>query len=334
MKKAQFKGYLLEIVISYLIRNSGYKLIKSPSGDKNITIASNWLNIQWRWSKHQIDVLWELKQIPAFSFPIRLIIEAKFRGKPIWIETVRNIVWVLKDINENYISSDLKDVFSRYHYTASIFSTSWFSEPAVNMAVAHQISLVDLSDNMYDYIKTPIEEFVDTLFQMQTDIDKNTLSEISYHIYQALKLELSEDQINESMLGLVRKIKWKELIVWVIKWWLMIFPIEKDWWDIDSFIEYAIQRPTHNVRVRRETIENEKNWWIEPVEHANWNLYTLGFKLPNEIWEMLEKSNDYEISALQAKDDFMNTLTIYYRKGSQDYIFNLKYNRVHLQNVR
>ena len=66
MRKAQFKGYILEEVLAYLIRTSGYSLIDTaPSNDPDLFSGTNGLNLRGRGTNHQIDILGELNWIPT-----------------------------------------------------------------------------------------------------------------------------------------------------------------------------------------------------------------------------------------------------------------------------
>jgi hypothetical protein len=75
-------GYILEELIAYLIRNTGYRLLVDAAQDADeLKNLANGLNIIGRGALHQVDVLGELAWIPAFTFPLRLVIEAKCKKK-------------------------------------------------------------------------------------------------------------------------------------------------------------------------------------------------------------------------------------------------------------
>jgi hypothetical protein len=80
-----------------------------------------------------------------FSLPIRLFVEAKFKGEPIGIADIRNAQGVISDINEHFASDAEREFpLRRHHYRYSLFSVSGFSGDAQRYALAHQISLIDL----------------------------------------------------------------------------------------------------------------------------------------------------------------------------------------------
>lgn len=103
------RGYILEEVLAYLISGAGYNLLVHPDQDPdNLIRRGNGLGVKGRGSDHQADVLGELLWIPAFTFPLRLFVEAKFRDGKAGIDTVSNAVGVLLDINQrNLIERDV-----------------------------------------------------------------------------------------------------------------------------------------------------------------------------------------------------------------------------------
>jgi hypothetical protein len=102
-----FKGKVLEEVLAYLIRNAGYQLLVDPSQDPTeLARRGNGLVVKGRGAVHQVDVLGQLGWIPAFTFPIRLFVEAKWHeSSKTGLPEVRNAVGVLQDVNQNFSSS-------------------------------------------------------------------------------------------------------------------------------------------------------------------------------------------------------------------------------------
>src|SRR5207249_10310278 len=145
------KGYILEEVLAYLIKGTGYDLLVDPTQDpRDLDWARNGLVVKGRGAVHQVDVLGQLSWVPAFTFPLRLFLEAKFREDTTGISTVRNAIGVILDINQNNSPTrEQKPIFQKFQYVYAICSTSGFPESAQDMALAHQISLIDLSDAEY-----------------------------------------------------------------------------------------------------------------------------------------------------------------------------------------
>src|SRR5437016_5882482 len=101
--RESLKGYLLEEILAYLIRNTGYTLLVDPVQDpEQLELRGNGLVVRGRGAVHQADVLGEFEWIPAFTYPIRLFVEAKCRRARTGIGPVRGAVGVLNDINQHY----------------------------------------------------------------------------------------------------------------------------------------------------------------------------------------------------------------------------------------
>jgi len=150
MSPDSFKGKLLEEILAYLIRNAGYQLLVDPTQDpEELARRGNGLVVRGRGAVHQVDVLGQLGWIPAFNFPIRLFVEAKWHARnKTGLPDVRNAVGVLQDVNQNFTARDQEGqtrLVRRFNYCYSLFSTTGCSAPAQEMALAHQIFLIDLS---------------------------------------------------------------------------------------------------------------------------------------------------------------------------------------------
>src|SRR5689334_14825776 len=116
------------------------------------------LRVCGRGTSHQVDVLGEFAFTPAFSLPIRLILEAKFNTPHCGLQVVRNAHSVLHDVNENFVQTPGTRPRRRYRYVYSLFSASGFTRDAQDFALAQQISLVDLSGPSFAWLRDPILE--------------------------------------------------------------------------------------------------------------------------------------------------------------------------------
>jgi hypothetical protein len=147
ISRETLRGYVLEELLAKLIQNTGYRLLADASQDPvDLKNEPNGLAVRGRGAVHQVDVLGELLWIPAFTFPIRLVVEAKARAGGCGIGDVRNAVGVVSDVNQHLVpgpgtSGVLQQQFT---YRYALFSTSGFSPRAADYALAHQISLIDL----------------------------------------------------------------------------------------------------------------------------------------------------------------------------------------------
>jgi hypothetical protein len=171
------KGRLLEEVLAYLIRNSGYQLLVDPSQDpQELARRGNGLVVKGRGAVHQADVLGQLGWIPAFTFPIRLFVEAKWhRESKTGLADVRNAVGVLQDVNQNFFARNdggRTRLVRRFNYCYSLFSTTGFTAPAQEMALAHQISLIDLSGAEFDDLRQIVDDLGEFLYNIDEEEDQ------------------------------------------------------------------------------------------------------------------------------------------------------------------
>jgi len=149
-KIVQIRGALLEEAVLFLLEKVGYRIVYKPTDSidpSDINAGHSGLELRGRGSWHQIDAIAEQSHTPAFIYPLRLIVEAKFyTSKTVGIEVVRNAVGVIKDVSENYftIHKGSSTVGTqRFNYQSAVFGVSGFSPRAVEYAIAHQIFLIE-----------------------------------------------------------------------------------------------------------------------------------------------------------------------------------------------
>ena len=160
---------LLEEIILFLLEHSGYSCIKlkqDSSGEEHddsnmITRGHSGMELRGRGAKHQIDAIVDFDFTIPFSYPIRLLVEAKCYNAKVGIDVIRNAFGVLSDVNEGWTLDEYKKLYKkRYHYQYAVASTSGFSSEAINYAYVHDIFLFDLSSSV---AFKPIRDILDNL---------------------------------------------------------------------------------------------------------------------------------------------------------------------------
>lgn len=151
----QIRGALLEEAVLFLLRKIGYEpydvsMLRSRH-NSDMRAGHSGLEVRGRGTWHQLDAFALWKHSPAFMYPLHLVVEAKCYAthRPVGVEIPRNSVGVLKDISENYFTYSRRDTnfrAPRYNYTSAIFSTSGFTQGAIEYAIAHQIFLIQYED--------------------------------------------------------------------------------------------------------------------------------------------------------------------------------------------
>lgn len=340
VSKDTLKGYILEEVLAYLIRNTGYKLLVDPSQDpRELEWRGNGLRVKGRGATHQVDVLGQLRWIPAFTFPIRLFVEAKFRNGKTGIDVVRNAVGVLADVNQNnFPTIDSILFYPRYQYVFAVFSTSGFSDDATKMALAHQISLIDLNTTEFDTLKEAIRNTADTICEGENlpDEDNNAqanVKTIRSVIRRALGTwpmdvplaEENDDNLMRKMANVITTTRnYGELFVGMANGpFMLLLKAENQ----QNFIDYVRRRPRHRVTIRWGTQGDDgRTWRIIPVETDNIQRYELSFRLPDILAEYIfNVQTQVQERAYVAKESFFSEISIYRHIDGSDHLFRLEY---------
>lgn len=171
--KGPLRGYLLEEVLAWLLRSSGFEVLtadddKDKEPWKVLKEDKNGLLVRGRGAWHQVDALGQFRYVPPFSLPVRLFVEAKYlTTAPVGLPTVRNGHGVIHDVNEGETTTltapGTGRPRTRYRYSYAIFSTSGFSPEAQDYALAHQISLIDLSAPDFAVLRNLVKNTADTI---------------------------------------------------------------------------------------------------------------------------------------------------------------------------
>ncbi len=269
------RGYILEEVLAFLIRATGYRLLADASQDPTeLDRRGNGLVVKGRGGVHQVDVLGELQWIPAFTFPLRLFVEAKFREGKTGIDTVRNAVAILMDVNEKYSGTERQSLLPKYYrYVYALFSAAGFSRNAARMAVAHQISLVDLSGDEFQSLRDVIRitadrAIADGLAEPENrEIFVASVRNTLRHDLETWPTEVQNLGINrfpslgQTLSRVVEMARsYNELFVAVAEGPFMLL-MKAD--DPHRFIEYAHRHPVHWIDIRwSRHIGNGQTWKI------------------------------------------------------------------------
>jgi Restriction endonuclease len=173
VSESALRGYVLEEILARLLSRSGYRLLVEASQDADaLKDGRHGLLVRGRGSDHQADALGELLIPTPFSLPLRLFVEAKFRGRPVGIADVRNALGVINDVNEHFASDAPRDFpLRRHHYRYVLFSASGFTEDAQKYALAHQISLIDLQGPAFADLRAITEQTTRDLLKLAEQAD-------------------------------------------------------------------------------------------------------------------------------------------------------------------
>jgi len=141
--RLRLKAIMWELVILRLIRENGFQEIITVDNLRTRRDREQFFEMRGRGCWHQIDCPCEFDKFIAFINPIRLLGEVKYYATPIKKDHIRQFVGVLKDIQENYFTTDdINAPTNRYTELGAFFSSSGFDKEAEKLAFAHNIKTV------------------------------------------------------------------------------------------------------------------------------------------------------------------------------------------------
>jgi hypothetical protein len=198
---SQLRGMLLEEALLYLLRASGYKTVESDVGDETLEGHPAGLAVKGRGGRHQIDAIADFLVTPPFSYPQRLLLEAKCYDKPIGLDVARNAFGVLQDVEEYWVPSPRSSIpKKRYHYQYAIASINGFSKDAQEYAYAHDVYLLALERATYfQQISEAINAFSDDNEDISFPRGRRWLYDLRISIRESLRTRgnLTSNEFNE-----------------------------------------------------------------------------------------------------------------------------------------
>lgn len=362
LSRDTLRGYILEEVLAYLIRNTGYRLLVDDTQDpEELDWRHNGLVVKGRGAVHQVDVLGELSWIPAFTYPLRLFVEAKFRGARTGITEVRNMVGTLLDVNQNNLprsvrqAGQIPQLRRRYYYVGAIFSASGFSAPAMDMALAHTVSLVELDTPEFQPLLDAITDTADSILlwaQPETEADglddadaeapeepvadeprrsrSLFLLALRTAIRQALQTQTSPERgeiadLAAGIAGQLQRTKATarevgQLFVGMGQGPFMLV-LKAD--SPEDFLRFAQQQPTHDVAISWSTaVDDGATWAISPTQTGD---YRLTFRLPKPIRDWVFSAENVSRTAIDAKNLYFSNITIFHTTADRDLLIRLRF---------
>ena len=362
------KGYLLEEIIAYLISKAGYRLLTDPQDDPHdLDRMGHGLQVRGRGGFHQADVLGELSWAPAFGNPIRLFIEAKWRGESgsrIGIPEVRHAVGILQDINQvlvtvkarrNSAGSELSgdDITASgrsfcYSYRYALCSTSGFTDGAQAYALAHQVALLDLSHDDYRRIREAVDEVGNDLHAWIEGIEEGLRTEdaigrggIVRTIRATLRQELwgsDFDYYNANLVPMLEPImeatrEIGELFIGVSATGFVIL-LKAD--NPELMIEHMLARRDPQARIRYQIPRNGSSQWKITLSNPELENCELSFTLPALILRVLDEKRDIgpRAAALNLKEQHFSRITLFRITNTKSMVCCLKLDRSWLAEAR
>lgn len=336
----QTRGMILEEVLLYLLRKSGYRTIEEVGSDPTLTIHSAGLAVRGRGGLHQIDAIADFTVCPPFSNSQRLLIEAKYYSRTPGIEVVRNAVGVLKDVGEYWTASDLQIRKARYHYQYACFSAIDFSSNAEKYAYSHDIYLIPLAKSRFiQPVIALIGEVADQTFPKNnrgelivnlTELRKNfrdSFKKINNLSRQSISQIYKIDSGNaigslEYFFNACRRINGSLIAVLARQFpvFLTINPeLSGDGTASQDLRDY------YSVRIYWD----QNGWYLQEIHSER---YLFPFDLPPELFQLY--ADQGQLRALDLKEDLLSNIQAIQASEDQVRIITFKLEREWLSQLR
>ena len=336
----QLRGYILEEALARLVKRAGYRLLVDAQQDLiELTEGPQGLLVRGRGGEHQADVLGQLTWVPAFSLPIRLFVEAKFHDKPVGLHTIRNAVGVIHDVNQHYrVSVPGSPILQRYTYMYAVFSASGFTRTSENYALAHQISVIDLSGASFGPLLSLVRDVANQMHAELVNQRGNGYvrrGDLRNEIRQRLdtwtsprpprsRAPLEIPNIESSVERLSQRLAagFGNFFLGALEapFVLMLFSDNPDY-----FIDTLFLRPAQQVSLNWDNSNGPSEWLITSLE-SDW---TLKFYLPSGLERWLFESREEEdigIMAQELKGSVFSTIAVTAEKGGRTVMGRLTFN--------
>jgi hypothetical protein len=323
-------GYILEEVLASFIQTAGYQLITDPLQDPDDLAANNAgdLLVRGRGADHQVDVLGEFTITPAFSMPLRLVVEAKIRKVAMGIEVLRNAVGTINDVNEAWMTLYSENRIRR-HYRYALFSTSGFTKPAQSYAIAHQIALLDLSGPEWGFLRNDVTQAADDLIRAVPEewnqpYPVRQLRRVLRSTLGTAQTGWSNSLANEASSALSMQDVTTDLrrrLAASLGGALLAFPAAEQVLlarpdDLGAFLAWADHNPEHEVilrLLRDETGTRGSTWTVQPASDPTG--YSLRVTLPTAVEHRALAESDRRRSVRVAKGALGASLDIFWDPG-------------------
>ncbi|MFH9474442.1 hypothetical protein [Streptomyces globisporus] len=341
--KGPLRGYLLEEVLAWLLRSSGYEVLtanddKDKEPWKVLKEDKNGLLVRGRGAWHQVDALGQFRYVPPFSLPVRLFVEAKYlTSTRVGLPTVRNGHGVIHDVNEGetttLTAAGTGRPRTRYRYNYAIFSTSGFTKEAQDYALAHQISLIDLSAPDFAVLRNLVRTAADKIhaaLEAAPAGERPTVHQIRAYLRGPLLEMYAEDtylpdEFRRPLDGLAKALHSRSKLGLVLAFPAAPFVLGLASNDLYGFVNYAREHPTHAVRVRRlHQSASHPVWELRSAKHPD--IYALRFSLPERVesW-IVEQDEGMPSRTRYVKRSMLSTMTLYWMDGEHAQTFQLRY---------
>lgn len=316
-----------------LLRASGYRTVMDGQGDPTLGTSAAGLTVAGRGAWHQIDAIADLRVGQPFSYPQRLLVEAKSYAdhRTIGLPIVRGSVGVLKDVSEYWVAqAPNRPPAGRYHYQVAIFSSSDFTREAQDYAFAHDIHLLPLArSSFFSPVLRAINAAADGLATEGTQVVGVELTPMRRELRARLQPDLPAGPGRHQF-------DWLEPVVTasgsvarsLIATLGQAFSV---FLTPDPLLDLNALQPTEVVEIHFRDFADGKEWTMTRPDGTV--LFT--FDLPPRLFQLYADEGVLSRrTALDLKAAYFNDVTAIYASGQDVKLFNFRLNLDWVQRLR
>ncbi|MET9388111.1 hypothetical protein ABZY09_45835 [Streptomyces sp. NPDC002928] len=223
---------------------------------------------------------------------------------------------------------------TRYRYSYAIFSTSGFSKDAQEFALAHQISLVDLSMPDFANLRTLVADTAKTVHAAMDAMPAESRPKTHEirNFLRRLLLDLpdgraaTQPSVTAPLEALASSLHSRSTLGLILAFPAAPFVLGLASDNLNAFVNYARRHPTHAVRLHRlpHTTAPHPVWQVSP--QAEPDAYTLTFGLPEqvEVW-IIDQDAGTPSRTRWVKQSMLSAMTVYWMAGDHAHTFQLRY---------
>lgn len=314
-------------MLAWLLRNNGYELLtKVIPGDPALAMAGAGLTVRGRGAAHQADVLGEFPFTPPFSLPIRMFVEAKSLRAKVDLPVVRNAWATIEDVNQFDVGLNP----NRYRYVYALFSTSGFTREAVDFALTHQISLVDLTLPMYDALRAALDAAASAVVRDAVGPGSDMrLRQVARSVLGTAEVRLPNVPGLQRITTAIEQLR-SALQASFGGEILLAFPPAPFFLaltgDVSRFLSFVAEHADHQVNIYRADEDATAPEWVIQADGGSYPGdkpgYQLRFSLPPHVEEWLLSDRRH---ARHLKKTSLATIMIYQERDGVPHAYQLRY---------
>ncbi|MGW3359422.1 hypothetical protein ACWDFL_29055 [Streptomyces bungoensis] len=249
-------------------------------------------------------------------------------------------------MNQNFLPGTGRRPRRRHHYSYALFSTTGFSSSAQRFALAHQISLVDLSGDSFAWLRGLIRSTASQLLGpgARNGVPANLVTWIRSTLRDRLHTPResteapdspsdgwepttpADDAMLPALNGFATALADHTQAELLLGFPAAPFILPLHTNDRQAFLAHASQQPAHPVGIRRTNGRRGAEWVITPMQVGP-EAYRLTFTLPEHVekWIAEADADQERRRSATVRRDLLSNITIYRLTDAKLSVYQLTY---------